>query len=748
MRFEQGASSGERRAARLAAGVDFEGTVGLPHVQVVEVEGSVQAAVRRLERQPGVAYAQPNYRYEATAVEPPSDAFFDELWGLSDPAEPDPGIGALDAWESSLGEGQVIAIVDTGVDLTHLDLVENLWSNPSETAGDESDDDGNGKVDDLHGYDFVDEDGNPDDYQFHGTHVAGTAAAAFNNGEEGKEGIAGVAPEAEIMAVRVLDGDGSGFTSDIAAGIAYAAEEGADVINLSLGGPGAGDELTEEAIELAGTEDAVIVAAAGNEGVDNDEEPHSPCVLPQTNLICVAALDRDGDLSSFSNYGAKSVDLAAPGRAILSAKTDYGSPKFSDGFEGGIAPIWETEAVDGGVPWGTSTSAASGALSATDSPGDDYGQKEPGAEFLAESLLFTGSAVDLISERGCRVHFRTKYEVEVFFDTFFAGALSEETPFDGVFLDGVSSNFPSSFIREEASVSDLDGRSDVHPAFAILSDESVELDGAYVDDVRLICRDETYQNEIVESVGEYDLPDVGNYVRFNGTSMATPHVSGVVALVRAAADEEELELSPEQVVEAVLEGTSAVPDPELGRPTATFGIADACKAIAVATEQDFEEVCPASSTPEVPEPPDEEEGEEPSSSDDSSDAVAPVPVAPPIATPDRVAPHTFIKKRPRKVVPTPWRRGKAVFRFRSNEPGVLFFCRFDRKRWRMCGPRFVRWFLVGWHVLRVKARDAAGNFDPTPAVYRFRVRRVTKEQFARFKRASRRAGSSAPQALG
>lgn len=727
VRFERGASRGERSAARRSAGVDFEGTLGVPHAQVVEVEGSVRGAVRRLERQPGVAYAQPNFVYEALAVVAPNDSFFGDLWGLSDPASPDPGVGALEAWEGTRGEGQVIAVVDTGVDLSHPDLVGNLWTN--EAPGPDAD---------LHGYDFVDEDGDPDDYQFHGTHVAGTAAAEFDN----ELGIAGVAPEAEIMAVRVLDGDGSGFTADIAAGISYAAEHGAGVINLSLGGPAGEDQATEEAIELAGSEGAVVVAAAGNEGVDNDVDPHSPCVLPQANLICVAALGQSGSLAGFSNYGAESVDIAAPGTSILSAKTDYGAPVFSEGFESGLAD-WTVETFNGGVPWGASNSAAAGAQSATDSPGGDYGNALVPTEF-ALSELSTSDPVDLAGERGCRVHFRTRYRIEQNRDGFAAGAFSE-VPFDGVerfdelIFDGESAGFPQgSFTREEVSISDLDGRGDVHPEFAILSDEEVTFDGAYVDEVRLICRDETYV-DAKATLAEYDQPGAGNYVRFSGTSMATPHVAGVVALVRAAAPG----LGVQQVVDAVLDGASAMPDPDAERPTATFGIADACKAIAVATGGDVETDCPASTVPVVPSP-DDDEDEDSSPDSDEPNAAPPVAVPPPpVATPDRIRPHTFIQKRPRKVILTPWRRGRAVFRFRSNERGALFFCEFDRKRLRRCGPRFVRWFRVGRHVLRVKARDAAGNVDASPVVYRFRVRRVSKEQFARFnRRAARRQAAN------
>jgi thermitase len=709
VRFEPGAGPAQRGEARRAADARYAGPLGIPRLQLVEVDGPVPAAVRRLERQPGVAYAQPNYAYRALAVEPPDDTFFDELWGLSDPLLPHPGVSALEAWEATEGAGQTIAVVDTGVDLTHPDIAPNLWANPSP-----------GPDGDLHGYDFVDGDGDPDDYQFHGTHVAATAAAIAGNGL----GIAGVAPEAEIMAVRVLDGDGSGFTDDIAAGIVYAAEHGAGTINLSLGGPAGEDGATEDAIELAGAEGAVVVAAAGNEGVDNDADPHTPCALPQANLICVAALAQDGSLAGFSNYGAESVDLVAPGTSILSAKADYGAPLFGDGFE--AEPplgLWATEAFDGGVPWGTSSTAATGLRSATDSPGGTYGQQDSGAKTLAESDLYTTGAVDLTGERGCRLHFRAAYEIEAGFDALAAGAFSEAPfapglSFDGTFLDGTSSGFA----REEASISGLDGRDDAHPLFALLSDESVELDGAYVDDARLICRDETYLDAIAPIL-EYDQAGAGNYVRFNGTSMATPHVAGVVALVRASAPG----LSPQQVVEAVLAGVSAMPSADAARPTATFGLADACKAVAVATGADVGAECPGSSEPAPPEPP----------GDGESGGTVPPPIVPPPDTPTPNpppspsgsvkpggSPQTFFRQRPPALIRTPGRKAKAVFRFGADENGVTFSCRVDSGRWRACPSRLVRRFGLGPHVLRVAARDADGNADPTPAVHRFRVVRT------------------------
>ena len=152
VRFEPGTSAAERRVTRKRADVQFERSLDLPRAQVVEVDGSVDAAIRRLERQGDVEYAQPNYRYHALTA----DTFLSELWGLTDPAPPDPGVNALSAWNTTRALGQVIAVVDTGVDLTHPDLIANLWSNPSEVPGNGIDEDANGVVDDFRGADFVD----------------------------------------------------------------------------------------------------------------------------------------------------------------------------------------------------------------------------------------------------------------------------------------------------------------------------------------------------------------------------------------------------------------------------------------------------------------------------------------------------------------------------------------------------------------------------------------------------------------
>ena len=321
VRFEAGISPSERSASRARAGVAFKRSLPIRGAQLVDVRGSVTDAVGRLNREPEVLYAQPNFAYHATAAVP-NDTDIAELWGLHnvgqvihDPAGQSTGtpgvdIRALNAWDVTRGAGAVIAIVDTGVDVTHPDLAGNA----------------------LAGFDFVADDSNPDDENspvYHGTHVAGTAAATDNNGI----GIAGVAPDARILPVRVLDSTGSGDSATVGAGVQYAASHGADAINLSLGGPPTGeDHFVSNALSVANDRNAVVVAAAGNTGSDNDSDPTLPCDFPQANLICVAAINDNGGLAGFSNYGPTTVDLGAPGESILSTQGGHsGSYHFLDG---------------------------------------------------------------------------------------------------------------------------------------------------------------------------------------------------------------------------------------------------------------------------------------------------------------------------------------------------------------------------------------------------------------------------------
>jgi subtilisin family serine protease len=209
-----------------------------------------------------------------------------------------------------------VGVVDTGIELAHNDLAGQIATNPGESGGGREgngvDDDHDGFVDDYRGWDWVDNDNTPADAYGHGTHVAGTIAALTDNGI----GIAGVAPQAKVMPLRALDATGSGSDSDVAAAFAYAGRLGLPVVNASLGG--GFSQAIEDAI--AAHPSTLYVVAAGNDGADDDAPATAeyPCAYPLPNIVCVGASDNADQPASFSNYGATSVDLFAPGVNVLS----------------------------------------------------------------------------------------------------------------------------------------------------------------------------------------------------------------------------------------------------------------------------------------------------------------------------------------------------------------------------------------------------------------------------------------------
>lgn len=243
----------------------------------------------------------------------------DPLYGDQGALQPGAAIGAPDAWRLTRGAGSVVAILDTGVLASHPDLVGQLWTNPGEVAGNGKDDDRDGFVDDVHGVDLVNGDGDPADDEGHGTHIAGIVAAKADG-----EGTVGLAPEARIMPVKVLDARRGGNADTVAEGVLYAVSHGADVINVSINGAGTSSSL-RSAIRDAGAAGVTVVASAGNDGGDLGLIPSYPASYPDAGLLAVAATKGDNLLAGFSNFG-RGVELAAPGVGILSTSS-------TDGYE-------------------------------------------------------------------------------------------------------------------------------------------------------------------------------------------------------------------------------------------------------------------------------------------------------------------------------------------------------------------------------------------------------------------------------
>jgi thermitase len=289
---------------------------------------TVSEGIRAYENSPDVAYAEPNYKLYPTAN--PNDPYFSRMWALNNTGQTggtiDADIDAPEEWTINAGSPvTVVAVIDEGIDINHPDLKANIYTNAVEAIGIKGvDDDRNGYVDDVHGYDFLNNDASvydPDPItgkgDEHGTHVAGTIAAVGNNGT----GVTGVNWQAKVMPLKFL-GPNGGYTSDAVEALDYAVKNGVKISNNSWGGGGKSQAL-QDAIARADSAGHLFVAAAGNGEADgigdnNDLTPNYPANYPNSNVISVAATDNRDRLASFSNFGVNTVDLAAPGVSILS----------------------------------------------------------------------------------------------------------------------------------------------------------------------------------------------------------------------------------------------------------------------------------------------------------------------------------------------------------------------------------------------------------------------------------------------
>ena len=299
--------------------------------KVIDSEGEFDLE-NFLERglESGILHAEPNLTWRSLAREvlpgdetdkmgpspetptrlpkrPRADPLMSKVWGLGRVAAPT-------AWNKAVGsERVVVADIDTGVDYNHEDLINNIWRNPGEVPADGKDNDGNGFVDDVVGWDFSNKDNRPWDDNDHGSHTAGTMGATGGNGR----GISGVSKRLSIMPLKFLSRYGSGSTEDAIRSINYAVAAGAQILSNSWGGDEYSQAL-EEAILAAAEKNVLFVAAAGNDFSDNDITPMYPASYQLANIISVAASNSSEQLAEFSNFGSKSVHLAAPGDVIYS----------------------------------------------------------------------------------------------------------------------------------------------------------------------------------------------------------------------------------------------------------------------------------------------------------------------------------------------------------------------------------------------------------------------------------------------
>jgi subtilisin family serine protease len=642
VQFRPGITSAARRDALGSARVaDSLGAPGLTVVRLAE-GASVRASAAALARDPRVAFAEPNYLY-SYAQTIPNDTFFTDLWGMNQGSDFD--IDAPEAWDTTTGNATVVVgVIDSGVAYDHPDLVGNMWSHP---------------VSGFPGRDFVDEDDTPLDYNGHGTHVAGTIGAVGNN----MDGVTGVNWDVSIMALRA--GGASGLAAaDIVQAINYACANGADVVNGSFGSAGKNTSMVN-AVKSTACRNTLFVFAAGNDGANltgNTPATNAyPCEFHRpvsaggaaaVNVICVGASTHLDGLSSFSNRGPAAVHLVAPGgngsgipaQEILSTWPAYDPVFGPDGME--AAGTWgdPINIQDGPmVPpnWARTTAAASsGTWSLTDSPAGNYVNS-------ALTTIRNMTAINLSGRIGCLIDYEMRLATEPGFDFFgiFAGT---DTLADEAEIDAWSGNTTGQFVLLTSDLSAFDGQGTVYLRFFLESDDTIVMDGAYVDDVLVKC---------LQANGE-------DYQAIPGTSMASPHVAGVAALLLAAKPD----LTVAKLKNALLKGVDK--KAAFANRVSTGGRLNADKSIDVAL--------------------------------------------------DVTPPNTTITGRP----PASTTSRRATFRFRSTETGSTFQCRHMNGAWMSCtSPKLYTGLTLGLHRFRVRAIDRALNVDPTPATDTWRIRR-------------------------
>ncbi len=501
-------------ALRQAAGVRRSMAVGRSQIQriVLDPEADMDQALALYADDPNVEFAEPNYLIYPQAM--PDDTYFTQQWGLYNSGQmvggyvgtPGVDLDMEEAWDITTGLREVlVAVVDTGCDINHPDLADNIWTNPGEIPGNGIDDDANGYVDDVHGWDFSDNDNLPQDATGHGTHVAGTIAASGDN----NRGVAGVAWQTRIIPLRFMNGFDIGTTAGAVNAIQYALDQGARIINCSWGTSSNSAALRS----IIYNANALFVCAAGNTGMDIDASAFYPASYPLANILSVGASDQMDRLAWFSNYGTAGVDVVAPGIRIYSLDNGMGI-FWSENFDHGSLDGWTSGGT--GNTWDVDAPPNSQGVNAlATSPEDAY---EDNADAWIRS-----PAIDLSAAAASQLTFYLIGSSQANADV-----LDLEISNDGIFWHrrplqmgtaihsaGISGTLPY-WNALKADLGPWDGQSQVYLRFRFRTDGSVTDSGFFIDDITL-------------KAGQA----VDTYQFMQGTSMAAGYVSGMAALIQA-----------------------------------------------------------------------------------------------------------------------------------------------------------------------------------------------------------------------
>jgi|GEM_PF-2885068 len=594
VRYAPGTDRSARSATLESASVGSPDALLLPRTQVVETDPgqSVVSAVRKLEADPDVLFAEPDYLMHPDAI--PSDGNLDALWGLQNAGQLVNGslglagadIDAVAGWDiGRTSRSTLTAVIDSGITFDHPDLAGQIWNNPGEIAGNGIDDDNNGFVDDVHGWDFNDNDNDPTDGLDHGTHVAGTIGATGNN----SFAVTGVSWDASLLPLQVCRASGGCVVSSMVNAIMYSARMGAKVANISIGGT-LFSQARYDALKEASS--VLFVISAGNEDNDvpptgnNEVTPKYPCQddqapgkQPLANIICVAATTQFDLKANYSNYGLTSVDLAAPGSNILSTFPTF-SNLFFENFNSAPTrfdevydvPAWfsysdrweRTDGIGNGSP-GAETGAVADSLNAA---GTDV-------NYAANSNTpMTSLPINLAGQKGCRLEFFLKLDTENP-----NASLSSITGADPLLLEAsgdlagpwttlsVWAGTRPFFTPQSNSNTSLEawsGDPTTYVRFRMVSDADGNVGkGATIDDLAVRC---------VSSSAA--LPQISFK---SGTSMAAPQVAGIASIVRQLNPG----LLPSAVKAKILGGVDAVPafSPAGSTPLVTGGRANLFKTL-------------------------------------------------------------------------------------------------------------------------------------------------------------------------